>query len=440
VPTQTTDHPTMETTAEAHELLLHRVVDSRELKRAARLRELLLYLGKRQREGAVNLREQEVGAAVFGRPEEYDTALDNIVRVNVSELRKRLAHYFQEEGAAEPLLIEIPRGGYLPVFVRRQVAEAVAPGPGPVDSPAAEVASAPVVLPRATEGRGFLTPLLAILLLCAGAACAVLQWQNVGLRTKLRPWTAEPALNAFWSQFFATGHEVDIVSADSSYALAGDLLHRTIPLDDYLDYKYKSYTGEPGVSAEQRDTINMVLDRNNGSVGDFQVAERILQLGGPSSTVKVASARSYTPESIKMNDIILIGSSESNPWVDLYKDRMNFFLEYDPVLHRSYVVNHAPQSGEPAIYTAADTHNTGYSVVAFLPNLSDHHNVLVIAGTDSQATRAAGDFITSGAGMEAIRQRLPVGRYPYIEVVLSSSRLVGTTLHTEIQAVRGHER
>ena len=441
-----TEPQSLELTAEDIEALLRRVLESRELRRASRLRDLLLYLGNRRSEGAVSLREQELGAAVFGRPVEYDTSLDNIVRVTVSELRKRLSHYFQEEGANEPIVIEIPRGGYLPVFSRRVVEQVALPAqPEPAIEAIEEVPdpslAAPARFASAVGWKHNLTvATLAVLLLIAGAACAVLQWQNHELRAELKPWTADPALESFWSVFFASGKEVDIVSADASYALEGDLLKQSISLDDYLDYKYKNLSDQPGITPAMRDTLNLVLDRNNGSIGDFQVAERIMRLGGQSSDLRLTSARSYTPESVKMNDIILIGSRESNPWVELYKDRMNFYPEYDPVLHRSFVVSRAPQAGEQAVYTAAEERNRGYSVVAFLPNLGEHRNVLIIAGTDSQATRAAGEFITSSAGIAAIRQRLPSGRYPYFEIVLSSSRLVGTTLHTEIQAVRGHER
>ena len=441
-----TEPQSLELTAEDIEALLRRVLESRELRRASRLRDLLLYLGNRRSEGAVSLREQELGAAVFGRPVEYDTSLDNIVRVTVSELRKRLSHYFQEEGANEPIVIEIPRGGYLPVFSRRVVEQvAMPPQPEPAIEAIEEVPESSFAAPArfaTTVGwkHNLTVAALAVLLLIAGAACAVLQWQNHELRAELKPWTADPALESFWSVFFASGKEVDIVSADASYALEGDLLKRSISLDDYLDYKYKNLSDQPGITSAMRDTLNLVLDRNNGSIGDFQVAERIMQLGGQTSDLRLTSARSYTPESVKMNDIILIGSRESNPWVELYKDKMNFYPEYDPVLHRSFVVSRAPQAGEQAVYTAAEERNRGYSVVAFLPNLGEHRNVLIIAGTDSQATRAAGEFITSSAGIAAIRQRLPSARYPYFEIVLSSSRLVGTTLHTEIQAVRGHER
>jgi hypothetical protein len=440
--------------------LLQRIVESQELRRSARLRELLLYLGQRYIQGATSVREQEVGEAVFERPLEYDTTLDNIVRVNVSELRKRLAHYFDQEGAAEPVVLEIPRGGYLPVLLRRyeqpmsaetatSADEVQTVSRGEEERPAEPVSVAALTTtdspansaphsPALSTGnsRSLLIPVLAVLLLCAGIACAVLQWQNEGLRAQLQPWKADPSLQGLWGQFFASGREVDIVSADSSYAMEEDLLGHAISLDDYLDYNYKHFSDQPSVDPATRHALSLILDRNSGSIGDFKVAARILALGGQDANLKLTSARSYSPESIKANDIILIGSRESNPWVELYKDRMNFYPEYDYALHRSYIVNRVPRPGEQPVYSAAEDRNRGYSVVVYLPNLSEHRNALIIAGTDSQATLAAGDFVTSSAGMVAIRKYLPAGPFPYFEVVLGSSRLVGTPLHTEILAVR----
>ncbi len=60
--------------------------------------------------------EQEVGHKVFGRTPGYDTAADNIVRVHASMLRKRLELYFASEGRDEPLILEIPKGNYAPIF------------------------------------------------------------------------------------------------------------------------------------------------------------------------------------------------------------------------------------------------------------------------------------------------------------------------------------
>ncbi len=434
--------------------LLQRVVNSQELKRAVRLRDLLLYLGTRSvKDHAASIREQEIGSAVFGRPEDYDTNIDNIVRVNVSELRKRLFHYFQEEGAGEPIVLEIPRGGYQLVFQCRQVAvpEAAAVAEPVVDLEAAEhkdetVLAPPVDAPAATVQRGspvgtpWLAGALAVALLVTLAAAGFLYRQNRALRVQLQPWQSDATRTTFWSQFFAPGQQVDIVTADTSYALAEDILQRPISLDDYLDYKYKDFANLPGITAQTRDALNLVLDRNTGSVGDFEAAERIMELNAHSPDLKLASARSYTADNIKHNNVILIGSRESNPWVELYKDRMNFMVEYDPAKHRSYVVNRKPIAGEQAVYEVLDNRNHDYSVVTFMPNLSEHRYTLIIAGTDSQGTEAAGEFITSGEGIAALRAQLPAGEYPYFEVLLSASRLEGTVLHTSIEAFRGYKR
>ncbi|SFS18245.1 hypothetical protein SAMN05421771_3394 [Granulicella pectinivorans] len=441
----------VEVSPEESQELLRRLVNSQELKRSARLRELLQYLGMRSMQArSANIREQEIGAAVFGRPDDYDTNIDNIVRVNVSELRKRLAHYFQEEGAEEKIVVEITRGGYVLSFVGRPM-ERELPAPEPpaaeaedegLAAPGSDSGDAPAEGGRSTRGLGdsTLAWLLGAALLLAVGGCGFFSWQVHALRMQLRPWQANADMSAFWSQFFSSGDAVDIVTADTSYALAEDLLHRPISLDDYLDYKYKSYAEQAGLPAGTRDALNQVLDRNTGSVGDFEAAERIMALDAHSPALRLASARAYTAQNIKNNNVILIGSRESNPWVELYKDELNFFVEYDPALHRSYIANRAPAAGEQSVYEIVRDPDHAYSVVAFVPNLNDHLSTLIIAGTDSQGTRAAGEFITSTAGIEAIRQRMPAGQYPYFEVLLFSSRLEGTTLSTSIKAFRGHPR
>src|SRR5882724_526824 len=107
-------------TAEARKLLVERVASSRHINRSARLRDLLLYLTNRVLdEDASEIHEQEVGHKVFSRTSDYDTASDNIVRVHASMLRKRLEQYFAGEGAREPVILEIPKGNYAPVFRER---------------------------------------------------------------------------------------------------------------------------------------------------------------------------------------------------------------------------------------------------------------------------------------------------------------------------------
>src|SRR6202034_919029 len=120
-----------EPSIEARRGLFERVAASEQFSRSARLRDFLLYVGRQSlKEGCPEIHEQEIGAKVFGRPDSYDRASDNIVRVNATELRKRIDSYFALEGAKETLIFEIPRGGYKPVFRRRQSESAELPAFG----------------------------------------------------------------------------------------------------------------------------------------------------------------------------------------------------------------------------------------------------------------------------------------------------------------------
>jgi len=63
-----------------------------------------------------NLRERMIGAEMFGRPVDYDTANDAVVRVKATEVRRKLAQYYQETETQPAVRIELPVGSYVPRF------------------------------------------------------------------------------------------------------------------------------------------------------------------------------------------------------------------------------------------------------------------------------------------------------------------------------------
>jgi eukaryotic-like serine/threonine-protein kinase len=69
--------------------------------------------------GAGGIKEYLIGIEVFDRPSEYDPKDDPIVRIEAGRLRKKLTEYYAGPGARDPILIEVPKGGYVPVFQRR---------------------------------------------------------------------------------------------------------------------------------------------------------------------------------------------------------------------------------------------------------------------------------------------------------------------------------
>src|SRR5437773_1719880 len=65
------------------------------------------------------LKEYVIGVQVFGKESSFDPRTDPIVRVQARRLRARLARYYREEGQNVDLIIDLPKGGYVPVFKRR---------------------------------------------------------------------------------------------------------------------------------------------------------------------------------------------------------------------------------------------------------------------------------------------------------------------------------
>jgi len=68
-----------------------------------------------------NLRERMIGAEMFGRPIDYDTANDAVIRVKATEVRKKLAQYYQELIKLPAVRIEIPSGSYRRKYFDRDV-------------------------------------------------------------------------------------------------------------------------------------------------------------------------------------------------------------------------------------------------------------------------------------------------------------------------------
>ncbi len=99
---------------------LQLICSSRGFRRSLRLQRFLRHVVER---GASTphdpLTEREIARAVFDRRADFDPQIDPIVRVEAGRLRLRLTEYFAGQGQHDNIIIEIGRGGYLPV-VRRQ--------------------------------------------------------------------------------------------------------------------------------------------------------------------------------------------------------------------------------------------------------------------------------------------------------------------------------
>src|SRR5690242_3442758 len=98
---------------------LAQIAASTAFARADRLARFLKFVVEETLAGrGERLKEYCIAIEVFGRPPSYDPQIDSLVRVQASQLRGRLKQYYETEGLADTVRIEIPKGGYEPVFSR----------------------------------------------------------------------------------------------------------------------------------------------------------------------------------------------------------------------------------------------------------------------------------------------------------------------------------
>lgn len=91
------------------------------MKGCKKLMRLLDFLVKTTLMGeSIYLKETTIGVFVFGRRPDYDPKLDTIVRSQAWRLRAKLRNYYLSEGLQDPVIIEVPRGHYIPIFHLRQ--------------------------------------------------------------------------------------------------------------------------------------------------------------------------------------------------------------------------------------------------------------------------------------------------------------------------------
>src|SRR6187431_2274880 len=100
---------------------LTRILTSKTFSQVDRLKRFVDFIVTESVEGrGSDLKEYVIGVQVFGKETSFDPRTDPIVRVQARRLRARMARYYRAEGQADETIIDLPKGGYLPVFKRRE--------------------------------------------------------------------------------------------------------------------------------------------------------------------------------------------------------------------------------------------------------------------------------------------------------------------------------
>jgi hypothetical protein len=412
--------------------LVQRIVSSPPFQKSTRLRDLLQYISEQTIHGkAHELTEQHIGNALFHKPSDYSPLEDSSVRVHARQLRLKLHEYFNEEGRNEPLILDIPKGSYAPVFRT---------APKAVDLPAAIAA----VIPRAAWRRRARIPWV----LCGILAllCAVLSYRLVSHRRATAVATPAP-LSWPFSQVFDERHQTIVVVADSNYGMARILAGQPLSLDQYLR---RDFLLSPAVSHLGEADSRLREYISNSSLTSFADVADVVSLykmaGALQSQVSVRYPRDLRMRDLDHNNYIFIGSAGSNPWVTLLQDKLNFH-ESETVVGKSVkvFVNKSPLPGEQPQYEGLRwTGSIGedYATISLLPNETHDGSVLAFQGLQQEGTEAAGRFLADEENRRQLMSALGISAADSIpqniwfEALIRSRTVSGAPNSTTLVAVR----
>jgi hypothetical protein len=396
--------------------LLQRVLWSPQIAKSSRIREFLEYVCQQALlDPSAEIHEQEIGCRVFGRRPDYDTAIDNVVRVTASQARKKLEQYFSAQGATEPCILEIPKGGYTPVFRERDMA------PDTTEPPQQQTPG------RLTASRPLILLAIGVPWLLVVAGCLYWMFWNAP-KSAPSGLNAYPSLEALWSQLLSRGGRTDVVVTDSGLSLSQELQPRQLTLPEYLERDFWSRDGSLTSDRDLRSFVERMGQRRLTSIGSVTTAFRVAELAGGSQTrVSIISPRDFNIHQMKTDNVVLLGSSIANPWVSLLEDRLTFRFGFDRVSRFAYFENREPRPGELKTYRTDS--DVSYCQIAFLPNLAQTGNVLAISGAEVEGTEGGGEYVTSEHSLNQLRSLMKLGtsRFPYFEVLLKSSKVGGST-------------
>jgi len=420
-----------------------RVASSPHFARSRLLSSFLLYIVAETLTDRKNeITEHQIGVQVFGRPSHYRSVEDNIVRTYARQLRRRLAEYFAGEGASETLRIDIPLGGYIPVFL--PVGES-----GASKSESGEESGAPAVAIRAgsgpVEGREAVATIprsprwkRPFLFAFSFAAYTVLlvwiAWSAaLRLRAAIPVAQSNEPTRPLWTALFAGPGLCYIVPADAGFNLLEDLSRRPLPLADYVKGTYLSVP-LPQMDGHSAEDLRAQQFTSFVDLQTVTALERLPEFNPQRAILRFP--RDLQLDDLKNANAVILGSMGSNPWAALAESKANFRIVSGQSMQDAKIINVNPQGAEASSYVSRwsePAHET-YALIAFLPNLGGNGHLLILQGLDVAGTQAAAETLIHPAAILPILQRAtrPDGSLHPFEILLRSDSIESRSADAQI--------
>lgn len=371
---------------------LDRIIASRVFRGSNRCQTFLQYVVTKTLEGESKvLKERTLAVNVFGRDATEDLSENSIVRVGAREVRKRLAQYYIDEGANDPLRIELPAGSYIPSFQWRLAAVTA-------DTETEPPREQSQVEPPAVWRRIRLDRKVSILAATVLLGClAALVWALIA-----RP---PSAFDTFWRPAFEG-------KAPLTIAIAHPIVYQPSLRAQRLDASRNGNLTPP-----VQHPINVPPDALNGSdfvpavnqyvgLGDAEAALRVSSLFAQrhaASRVGLASRMDFND--LRGSGTVLIGAY-TNRWTMDLTDNMRYRFDYT---EGKPCIAEASVGCRWTLTTKADDGRSAedYILLCRLPHSATNGFTIVCAGLNVYGTEEAGRIISDPDSLTPILRKLP---------------------------------
>ena len=329
----------------------------------------------------IGIKERTLGVEVFGRSPDYDVSTDPIVRRVASEIRKRLAQYYQERGSSHLVRIDLVRGSYLPEFEFATVDEhrGVAhvedsdESPAPLKQLELETADPERAADSASKvRRKWVVGFAAAILVLAGLS---LIYGNALRSPVYRVW--KPLL-------------------DSGNTITVCLPIRDVPQSDQetagprRDTDTKA-SGQPPPVRVSPDTLVSTLFRDVNAGNNITT---LLSNYKKSTDLRPATALKF--RGLQQGPVVLIGGL-NNPWVPILLSDLRYSVRYDPDSRDAWVEDvQNPTKRDwkidgklPSADIPAD-----YAVVTRVFDQKTNQWIMALSGLQAKGTEAASRLVT----------------------------------------------
>ena len=253
---------------------------------------------------------------------------------------------------------------------------------------------------------------------------------------------------------FSTDRDTFVVPSDGGLVILHRFLEHPSNLTEYISGAYRRpeviSQGLRGLTKSVSDSelpalshrVESLGDRRYTSVIDLDLSVRISRQSEVfPERLLIRYARELRMDDLKSSNAILIGSADSNPWVELFQPPLNFHFSSGGAYGGSAtIINRHPLPGEKPTYASitGDPAQNTYGVIAYLPNLGGTGHVLIIEGINMAGTQAAGEFLLNSAAMQSVLQRAtsPSGELRSFEVLLGTNSIAANSSQSRVLSER----